>query len=90
MTSPPSTTHPQLWAELLTFKPKCTIGYSAITVPGAIKLAIVHLGLNVSSSAHNCGGVVDSTQYNILSNCVLLIGCRILTISASKASSRKI
>ena len=22
---PPSTTHPQLWAELLTFKPKCTI-----------------------------------------------------------------
>ena len=21
----PSTTHPQLWAELLTFKPKCTI-----------------------------------------------------------------
>ena len=22
---PPLTTHPQLWAELLTFKPKCTI-----------------------------------------------------------------
>ena len=22
---PPSTTHPQLWAKLLTFKPKCTV-----------------------------------------------------------------
>ena len=27
---PPSTTHPQLWAELLTFKPKCTSTYITV------------------------------------------------------------
>ena len=40
---PPSTTHPQLWAELLTFKPKCIIA-CMIAALGAIKLALCHVG----------------------------------------------
>ena len=43
--------------------------------------AILHLGLNVSSSAHNCGGVVDGGLHTMSAILLLLLSLLLLLLN---------